>query len=395
MTIALNELWTGIAALATILLGVRINRWVPVLAEYSIPPAVTGGLLIAILLAVVGAVAGFKVTFGDTLRNALLLIFFASLGLTARFRRLSRGGGAVALLCVLIALLAIAQSAIGVAIASAFGRPAALGVFLGSVPFLGGHGTTVAWAEAEQAVNLPNALEIGMVCATLGLVSGAIVSGIVGTRLAEHAARSPDQSTAPVKSEPEWPQGPFDSDRWITVLLWLALSIGLGLAARPIVGAALGVTIPAFLAVLLAAVIVTNVADMANIRLDLAGADLIGTLALRVFLAIAMLGLQLAAVGDSVSLIAVAVLAQVLLTVLIAALLVYPLLKGREGAIGAAGFVGFGLGAMPVGLAAMKRLALRYGDAPRAFLVITLAASLFTDTANALIVQAFLTWFGR
>jgi ESS family glutamate:Na+ symporter len=395
MTIALNELWTGIAALATILLGVRINRRVPVLAEYSIPPAVTGGLLIAILLAVIGGVADFKVTFGDTLRNALLLIFFASLGLTAKFRRLSRGGGAVALLCVLIAVLAIAQSAIGVAIASAFGRPAALGVFLGSVPFLGGHGTTVAWAETEQAANLPHALEIGMVCATLGLVSGAIVSGIVGTRLAEHAARSPDQNVAPVESEPEWPQGPFDSDRWITVLLWLALSIGLGLAARPIVGEVLGVTIPAFLAVLLAAVIVTNVADLARIRLDLAGADLIGTLALRVFLAIAMLGLQLAAVGDSVGLVAVAVLAQIVLTALIAALLVYPLLKGRDGAIGAAGFVGFGLGAMPVGLAAMKRLALKYGDAPRAFLVITLAASLFTDTANALIVQGFLTWFGR
>ena len=395
MTITLNELWTGVAALATILLGVRINRWVPVLAAYSIPPAVTGGLLIAILLAVIGGIAGFKVTFGDTLRNALLLIFFASLGLTAKFRRLSRGGAAVALLCVLIAILAIAQSALGVAIASVFGRPAALGVFLGSVPFLGGHGTTVAWAEAEQAAGLPHALEIGMVCATFGLVSGAIVSGIVGTRLAEHAARSPDQSVAPLESEPEWSQGPFDSDRWITVLLWLALSIGLGLAARPIVGEVLGVTIPAFLAVLLAAVIVTNVADLARIRLDLAGADLIGTLALRVFLAIAMLGLQLAAVGDAVGLIAVAVFTQIVLTTLIATLLVYPLLKGRDGAIGAAGFIGFGLGAMPVGLAAMKRLALKYGDAPRAFLVITLAASLFTDTANALIVQGFLTWFGR
>ena len=179
------------------------------------------------------------------------------------------------------------------------------------------------------------------------------------------------------------------------MLLWLALSIGLGLAARPIVGEVLGVTIPAFLAVLLAAVIVTNVADLARIRLDLGGADLIGTLALRVFLAIAMLGLQLAAVGDAVGLIAVAVLTQIVLTTLIATLLVYPLLKGRDGAIGAAGFIGFGLGAMPVGLAAMKRLALKYGDAPRAFLVITLAASLFTDTANALIVQGFLTWFGR
>jgi glutamate:Na+ symporter, ESS family len=395
MAISMNELWTGVAALATILLGTRINRWVPAFAQYSIPPAVTGGLLVAILLAILGGAFGFKVTFADTLRNALLLIFFAALGLTAKFRRLTRGGGAVAIVCVLIALLAIAQSAIGVAIASAFGRPAALGVFLGSVPFLGGHGTTVAWAESEQALQLPHALEIGMVCATLGLVFGAIVSGVVGTRLAVRAAQSEGDGVVADEPEPEWPQSPFDSDRWITVMLWLALSIGLGLAARPAAGGALGVTIPAFLAVLLAAVIVTNIADLVRIRLDLAGADLVGTLALRVFLAIAMLGLQLATVGDSVGMIATAVLAQVVLTSLIAALLLYPLLKGRDGAIGAAGFVGFGLGAMPVGLAAMKRLVLKFGDAPRAFLVITLAASLFTDTANALIVQTFLTWFGR
>ena len=35
MPIALNELSTGVAALATILLSVRINRGVPVLAQYQ------------------------------------------------------------------------------------------------------------------------------------------------------------------------------------------------------------------------------------------------------------------------------------------------------------------------------------------------------------------------
>jgi len=395
MTIALNELWTGVAALATILLGVRINRWVPALAQYSIPPAVSGGLSIAVLLAVLGAAFDLRLTFGETLRNALLLIFFAALGLTAKFRQLRSGGAAVAGVGVIIVALAIAQSAIGVALASAFGKPAALGVFLGSVAFLGGHGTTVAWADSEQAMHLPFALEIGMVCATLGLVTGALVSGIVGTKLVEHAKRTPGASVAAEPPAPAWPQEPFDSDRWITVLLWLALSIGLGLAARPVVNAALGATVPAFLAVLLAAVALTNLADLARRPIDLAGVNLVGTLALRVFLAIAMLGLQLAAVGDSIGLIAAAAVAQVLLTTLLAVALVYPVLKGRDGALGAAGFVGFGLGAMPVGLSAMQRLALKYGDAPRAFLVITLAASLVTDTANALVVQSFLTWFGQ
>ena len=59
------------------------------------------------------------------------------------------------------------------------------------------------------------------------------------------------------------------------------------------------------------------------------------------------------------------------------------------------GFIGFGLGAMPVGLAVMRRLATRFGDTPRALLAVTLAASLFTDTANALAVNAFFGWLGR
>ena len=47
-------------------------------------------------------------------------------------------------------------------------------------------------------------------------------------------------------------------------------------------------------------------------------------------------------------------------------------------------FAGFALGAMPVGLGTMRRLAESLGPAPRAFLVITLAASLFADAANAI-----------
>ncbi len=127
---------------------------------------------------------------------------------------------------------------------------------------------------------MPYALEIGMVCATLGLVSGAIVSGIVGTQLAEHAKRTPGAAVEAAPQEPAWPQAALDSDRWITVLLWLAFSIGLGLAARPVASAAFGATVPAFLAVLLTAVVVTNVADLARLRIDVVGADLVGTLAL-------------------------------------------------------------------------------------------------------------------
>jgi ESS family glutamate:Na+ symporter len=42
----------------------------------------------------------------------------------------------------------------------------------------------------------------------------------------------------------------------------------------------------------------------------------------------------------------------------------------------------------------MRGLNVRYGEAPRAMLAITLAASLFPDTANALALTALFSWLG-
>jgi ESS family glutamate:Na+ symporter len=50
---------------------------------------------------------------------------------------------------------------------------------------------------------------------------------------------------------------------------------------------------------------------------------------------------------------------------------------------------------MPVAMATMDSVALRYGPSPKAFLLVTLAGSFFVDLANAFIVKGFLTlpWF--
>ena len=65
----------------------------------------------------------------------------------------------------------------------AFGEPASLAVFLGSAAFLGGHGTTAAWAGQELAASATNGFDVGMACATLGLVAGGVLGSVVATRL--------------------------------------------------------------------------------------------------------------------------------------------------------------------------------------------------------------------
>lgn len=408
--IALNELWTLVVALLTIALGTWVIARVPLLARYSIPPAVVGGFLVAVLLLVL-QLFDWRFGFGTQTRSALLLVFFTTLGLSARLSALRGGGAAVALVSLAIALLAIAQNAVGAGVAWAFGEPASLAVFLGSAAFLGGHGTTAAWAGQDLAASAKNAFDVGMACATLGLVAGGVLGSVVATRLLQRAPRAADgrSAEAPVQGEVTLHTAADDarfgrwteSDRWLRQLLVLALTIGIALAWQSWLGTR-GINVPPFLACLLTAVTFTNLADLFKHGVDLETADLVGTVALRLFLAMSLMSLDLLAVAKAAGLILSALLLQCIVTALIAVTLVRRAASMgsqgaqavREGAVAAGGFMGFGLGAMPVGLSVMQRITLQHGAAPRAFLVVTLAASLVQDLINAGVVQAALSWAG-
>jgi ESS family glutamate:Na+ symporter len=407
-SIALNELWTFVVALLTIALGTGVIARMPLLARYSIPPAVVGGFLVALVLLLLQPL-GWHLKFGTQARGALLLVFFTTLGLSARLRALRGGGVAVALVSLAIALLAVAQNAVGAGVAWAFGEPASLAVFLGSAAFLGGHGTTAAWAGQQLAASAANAFEVGMACATLGLVAGGVLGSVVATRLLGRVVHASGAGAADASVQGEVAlHGAKDdaafglwtsSDRWLRQLLVLSATIGFALACQAWLGRQ-GVNVPQFLACLLTAVAFTNLADLLQHGVDLETADLVGTVALRLFLAMSLMSLDLAVVFRAAGLILSAVLLQCAVTALIAVTLVrYAASHGsqgaqavRDGAVAAGGFMGFGLGAMPVGLSVMQRITLQHGAAPRAFLVVTLAASLVQDLINAGVVQATLSW---
>jgi ESS family glutamate:Na+ symporter len=398
MKVPVGEALTLATAIATIAFGMVLNRALPLLERLSIPPAVTGGIVVAIALEIARRVWGYDVVFGTDLRALLLLVFFASLGLAARFSLLRSGGWAVGVICLAIVATIVAQNAVGIAVARAFDVPAALGLFMGSVAYLGGHGTTAAWAQSAEAANLPAAFEIGIASATLGLIAGGLVGGPVASFLdRKYAAAQPAAAPQPGLPPPIQAApivAPESSDRWLLSLLVLAVCLfGGDLLGR--VAKAVNFELPAFLTALLAGVVVTNVADALRRPVDFARADLIGTLALRIFLAMSMVSLSFATLGAYIGPLAAALAAQVAVTVLIAVLLVYRAVGGgHEGAVGAGGYLGFALGAMPVGIATMKRIVQRAGPAPRAYVVVTLAAALFQDTANALLVRLFFSLTG-
>src|SRR5690606_4046839 len=89
---SLTSIATLFAAAAVLLLGTVVNRAVPPLSRYAIPDPVTGGLVFALAAWGVQAWSGFEVRFDPVVSRPLLLAFFASIGLSADFRDLARGG---------------------------------------------------------------------------------------------------------------------------------------------------------------------------------------------------------------------------------------------------------------------------------------------------------------
>lgn len=395
-TVEASGLALFVFALLAILLGNAFNRASPGLRRSGIPPAVSGGLVFAAAAWVLHATYGLQVAWPGEQRSLLLLVFFAGLGLSARFSGLARGGVQVAILCAVIAATIVAQNAAGAAIARAFELPAALGLFVGSIAFIGGHGTAAAWAQAPDAAHLAARFELGIAAATLGLVAGGLVGGPVAMALARflRPGSAPAAAGDPVAGDEEPDTGPslsslLSSDRWLGALLLIAASLAIGeglqhLATRH------GVALPGFLTAMFGGILITNAADLVRRPVDHPLAELISTVALRLFLAMSMLSLKLWELIPYAGLLAVVLAVQVAVVVALSALVLFPLLgRDRDAAIVSGGYIGFALGAMPIGLGTMRRLAESLGPAPRAFLVITLAASLFTDTANAIAITAF------
>ena len=102
-------------------LGTYINKKIAFLERYSIPVAVTGGLVCSAVITLVYYAFDVTVNFDTRLRDLLLLTFFSTIGLSAKIGLLREGGKALGLLLVAATVLLILQDVTGVLLAMGFG----------------------------------------------------------------------------------------------------------------------------------------------------------------------------------------------------------------------------------------------------------------------------------
>ena len=388
---AFSALTVGIV---TYFVGAKLTRRIPVLARYSIPEPVSGGLFAAAAGLGIFLFTGREISYDLAARDALLIYFFTAVGLNARIQDLLRGGRPLAILLVLTVIFMTLQSALGVMGATLFGLPPASGIMLGTASLIGGHGTAIAWGPTiTSQLEVPGVAELGIANATIGLVLASLAGGPIAKLLIErNALRPPLDSPANTAAEPDHEGS--DSVTHVSlmrVLLWLHVAIFIGLAIFETLEE-LDFMVPRFVPCLLTAILLSNAAPRILSRAASPSGSktlsVVSEFSLSVFLSMSLMSMELWTLAGSFGILLTTVFFQLLLTVLFTAVVLFRCL-GRDyfAAVISAGFAGFTLGATPTAIANMTAVTQRYGPSPLAFIVLPLVSAFFADIANAIIIQ--------
>ena len=165
--IQLDTYGTLVAATLVLLLGRKCVQSVKLLKKYTIPEPVAGGLLVAVMLLLANRIMGWEIGFDISLKEPLMLAFFATIGLNANLASLRSGGKSLMLLIFVVVGLLLLQNVIGIGMAKMLGMDPLMGLLAGSITLSGGHGTGAAWSKVfVERYGFESATEVAMACAT-------------------------------------------------------------------------------------------------------------------------------------------------------------------------------------------------------------------------------------
>lgn len=393
-------------ALAAVVLfvGYGVRRRIGVLDRYNIPAPVIGGFLfaaVAVALRLQGIVA---IDFDTTLQTPLMIAFFTTIGLGASLALLKVGGPQVVLFWALASALAAVQNGVGVLLAKGLGVHPFLGLIAGSITMTGGHGTGAAFGKLmEDQFAFGGAVTLAMAAATFGLVSGGLIGGPVATALiGRHRLKTPGRGAGAAPGagveamglESEIDTEPAGAAPTAYTLLKTITVILVAMWAGSLLSGWLGqyVTLPAYIWAMIIAALIRNGDEVLHrVRLDQRVVDDLGTIALSLFLAMALMSLKLWELLDLAVPMLVILTAQVTMMAAFAYFVTFRVMgRDYDAAVMAGGHCGFGLGATPNAVANMEAIVERFGHAPRAFLVLPMVGAFFIDFTNALIITAYI-----
>ena len=371
-TWSINSYYTLIIATIVLLFGRYLVRKYRFLQDFNIPEPVAGGLVAAVII------------------YALYLFNHVSLALDKSMRE---------------AFIAV-QNAVGVGLAVALDQNPLLGLVAGSITMTGGHGTAAGWGPDLEKIGLANATDIGIACATFGLVAGGLIGGPVARRLINKMKRQPlatldDGGTDTGEDANDMFEKP-ERKRLITAssaidtlamfaacLAFAEIMDGIDkVYFKPVLAI---LDLPKFVWALAFGVILRNVlTNVFRFNMFDRAIDVFGNASLSLFLAMALLDLKLWQLTSLALPVTIILLVQVVVMALYATFVTYTLMgRDYDAAVLAAGHCGFGLGATPTAVANMQSVTERFGPSHKAFLIVPMVGAFLVDLINAGLLQTF------
>ena len=396
LNINLDMFQAAAVAMVVLLVGRFLVAKFEVFRRYCIPEPVVGGVLFALLHLALRSAGILEISFDATIQTIFMNMFFCSVGFAAAFKMLKKGGKLVFIFLAIAVGTVICQNTMGVGIAKIFGVNPLLGLATGSIPMVGGHGTSAAFGPNLEAAGLAGGTVVAIASATFGLVSGCVIGGPIAASVIKKYNLKPTESATGGEIGEET-AGRIDQTRFLNAIIFLFIALGLGtiigkfLSGLTVMGVTL--TFPGYIGAMMAAAIIRNVFEMKNLDVPMEEIDTIGGYCLSVFLGLAMMGLKLWQLADLALPMIAMLAAQTVLMFVIARFICFPLLgKSYDAAVITSGLCGFGMGATPNAMANMQAVTKKNGPSPTAFLVVPLVGSLFIDFFNGIIITLFISF---
>ncbi len=382
-----------IVSVVVVYLGVFLTRHISVLQHNNIPSAVTGGIITSCIISAIYYFFDIKIIFDMDLRNILLLTFFSTIGLSAKFHKLVAGGKAFLVMVGIATVFLFMQDLTGVLMALMLDMHPAYGLFVGSISLAGGHGTAIAWGAEAAKAGLPDAEPLGIACATFGLIVGGLIGGPIAARLIRKNKLLSKEVLVEESVEEVHPG--IHQFTTLNDILTTVLILSVCLAAGEVVNIWLferDILLPGFLTAMFVGVLITNVGPRVHLKLAEGLVATWGDVSLQLFLAMSLMSLDLTVLTEGASGLFVALMAQSLLITLFTMFIVFRVMgRDYDAAVIASGFAGMGMGATPVAIGNMNAVTSRFGPSTKAFLVVPLIGAFFIDVANAIVIKFFVS----
>ena len=379
-------------AVGVLFIGGFLKKKISILEKFCIPAPVIGGLIFALVSCLLYVFGIVEFNFDETLKNVCMVMFFTSVGFQANLKVLRAGGLSLVIFLACLFVLIVVQNLVAVGLSQVLDISPLIGMCTGSIPMVGGHGTSGAFGPVLEDFGVEGATTFCTAAATFGLIIGSLMGGPVARRLiVKHGLmKNAASEDATILAEEEQKH-----HRSVSMYAPAAYQIAIAMGLGTVVSWALsltGMTFPVYIGSMIVAAFMRNIDEYTgSFHIHMGEINDIGGICLSLFLGIAMITLKLWQLAELALPLVVLLAAQVIIMALFSYYVVFNVMgRDYDAAVLSAGVCGFGMGATPNAMANMQAITEKFAPSVKAYLLVPIVGSMFADFINSLVITFFI-----